>query len=333
MDFDVSRTGDQLGVEADPPTKKLRGKGRGKVYQCTFGSKISAVDFLKSQKTWQSKGEINGVISFSCNINRRKNGEPTPCLAKAYLHLSPMTQEVDFLLSSNQHSHEPLAQGITELIKGKINELYDSGITKPNGILANLKRQNIEIPKKQLENYLVKYRKEKFGEQIRTFAQLLEACQQKPKLHDIKDEENPDVPVVSFEMDSEAEVFRIFFTTRRLLEFAEKSENIQADATYKLNWHGFPVLLVGNTDKDRKFHPTGLAVTTNESSGDFSFIFSQVKQGVETLSDTEYQPLTLIADMLRISSVFGDEYSRVHCWARILRLIDSDLKLVKNAES
>ena len=40
-----------------------------------------------------------------------------------------------------------------------------------------------------------------------------------------------------------------------------KSKVIQADATYKLNWPGFPVMVVGTSDMDRKFHPGGIAIT------------------------------------------------------------------------
>ena len=42
---------------------------------------------------------------------------------------------------------------------------------------------------------------------------------------------------------------------------------MHTDATYSVNWNGFPLLIVGTSDLNRKFHPLGLAITNgfNES--------------------------------------------------------------------
>ena len=46
------------------------------------------------------------------------------------------------------------------------------------------------------------------------------------------------------------------------------------------------MLLCGTSDKDRKFHPSGLALTTDEKTGDFRFLFASLKEGViETQPD------------------------------------------------
>jgi hypothetical protein len=57
---------------------------------------------------------------------------------------------------------------------------------------------------------------------------------------------------------------RFFVSTRRLLTTAPTSVNIHADATYKLFWQGFPILIDGTTDLDHHFHPFEMAVCTNE---------------------------------------------------------------------
>jgi len=49
-------------------------------------------------------------------------------------------------------------------------------------------------------------------------------------------------------------------STKILLSLALKEDIIiNADTTYKLIWQGFPVLLLGTTDHNRKFHLRGIA--------------------------------------------------------------------------
>ena len=62
--------------------------------------------------------------------------------------------------------------------------------------------------------------------------------------------------VVNYVIDDYDDVnFRFMVSSKILLKLALKEELIiHADATYKLIWQGFPVLLVGTTDRDRKFH-------------------------------------------------------------------------------
>ena len=52
--------------------------------------------------------------------------------------------------------------------------------------------------------------------------------------------------------------FHVFSTTKRLLSFALKCELLATDATHKLNYQGYPVLLCGTVDKTKQFHPFGL---------------------------------------------------------------------------
>jgi hypothetical protein len=85
-------------------------------------------------------------------------------------------------------------------------------------------------------------------------------------------------------------------TTQRLLKDALKNKHICADATYKLIWLGFPVLLVGTTDKANQFHPFGIGVTSSETEVDFELIFHSIAKGVLLLTNTVYKPEILIAD-------------------------------------
>ncbi len=47
------------------------------------------------------------------------------------------------------------------------------------------------------------------------------------------------------------------------------SNMLHVDATYKLNWNGFPVFVIGITDSARAFHCIGIAISENEKEIDF----------------------------------------------------------------
>ena len=91
--------------------------------------------------------------------------------------------------------------------------------------------------------------------------------------------------------------FRFFFATKWLLLITNKSNKIHADATYKLNWQGFPVLIVATTDLGKKFHPTGLSICTEEKQKDLEFIFKVVFDGLFKLNNSNpYNSNVLLVD-------------------------------------
>ena len=93
--------------------------------------------------------------------------------------------------------------------------------------------------------------------------------------------------------------FRFVVTTKRLLANVLKTKHI----CYKLIWLGFPVLIVGTTDKAKRFHPFGIGVTSSETSTDFAFIFHAISKGVVSLTGTKYKPevLMLLQQLLMVS--------------------------------
>lgn len=51
--------------------------------------------------------------------------------------------------------------------------------------------------------------------------------------------------VIAESLDVEEQDLKIVFSTRRLLRTAAASDLVQCDATYKLIWQGYPVIIVG----------------------------------------------------------------------------------------
>lgn len=65
---------------------------------------------------------------------------------------------------------------------------------------------------------------------------------------------------------------------------------------YKLNWLEYPLIVLGTTDRQNKFHPLLYACTTTETTNDYSFVFESLKRGIEIFLEENFEPTTLIAD-------------------------------------
>lgn len=124
--------------------------------------------------------------------------------------------------------------------------------------------------------------------------------------------------------DGEPASFGIFVTSKRLLKNAVAAKWFCADATYKVNWNGFPALVVGTTDRDRKFHLIGISVCSGETEKDFEFTFQSVKNSALAAHLINIQPQSLVCDAAPahaiqngFKTVFGAEMIILMCWAHM----------------
>lgn len=73
--------------------------------------------------------------------------------------------------------------------------------------------------------------------------------------------------------------FNCLLTSKRLLENALHGGLLHADATYKINYCGYPLLVFGVTDRRKAFHPIAFGMTDTENGGDYAFFFKAIKDG------------------------------------------------------
>ncbi|RNA00128.1 hypothetical protein BpHYR1_021151 [Brachionus plicatilis] len=162
-----------------------------------------------------------------------------------------------------------------------------------------------------------------------------------PSLNDLKKwcdqyseilENQNQVFVANFEYESfPDQIFRVFLTTKRLIQFALETNYILSDATYKLTYGGFPALTGGTTDRAKKLHPFGLASCATENRLDFSFcFFKSVQLTAFNVYGHKISPTILVADSaggitLGFESIFKLE-KRVNFWAHVLRKVKNHLK-------
>lgn len=101
-------------------------------------------------------------------------------------------------------------------------------------------------------------------------------------------------------------------------------------------WQGFPVLVVGTTDQNRKFHLIGLAVTQYEQAEDYAFLFESAKTCAKTLTGLEVNRTALVCDAAKaihngFRRVFGGDPTIVMCWQHMLKNVQAKVKkLVKD---
>lgn len=119
-----------------------------------------------------------------------------------------------------------------------------------------------------------------------------------------------------------------------LLLGALNTQFICADATYKLNWQGYPLLVVGNTDQDRHFHNVAVVVSTHERTEDFLFMFQKLKNIIYSLFEIDYKPSYLMSDAAPaihngFSQVF-DNSEILMCWAHVRINVVKQTSLLSN---
>ncbi len=80
------------------------------------------------------------------------------------------------------------------------------------------------------------------------------------------------------------------------------------------------------TDKEKVFHPFGIALSFNEKAEDFKFVFESIKQAASVFG-IQYEPTILIADSATaITKGFEEVFELTHrgiCWAHATRGIDA----------
>lgn len=118
--------------------------------------------------------------------------------------------------------------------------------------------------------------------------------------------------------------FRFACSTPLLLKTLMTQKTICIDATYKINWLGFPLMILGTVDRTKRFHPLVYACCSHERTVDYQFIFSCVKEAIKRHFDVEFEPEILIADAAdpirnAYYATFDSALLDVMCYAHVIR--------------
>lgn len=118
--------------------------------------------------------------------------------------------------------------------------------------------------------------------------------------------------------------FRFAMSSSRLLNMLSSCRTICIDATYKLNWLGFPLIVLGTVDRAKRFHPFVYGCCSHGRTLDYEFVFECAKKAIETHLGKDFGPETLIADGSdAIRNAFYNKYETgqldVMCYAHVIR--------------
>ena len=120
--------------------------------------------------------------------------------------------------------------------------------------------------------------------------------------------------------------FTIIFTTLAMQARLSR-ELIQDDATYRLNWMGFPVFISGRCSSTGRFFPTHVTLQSHEDTRAYSNVFKYVKKHIGV-------PSKRLADAAKEitaagKEVFGEHGDRLMCYPHVHRNIEPKIKTLK----
>lgn len=231
------------------------------------------------------------------------------------------------------HDHigsENQTKRLSKDLTNQIIELFLLGKT-PMAICYKLRDDLEKLPManqptyRQVYNAIESYKRQTFSEGRITMRQLEEFVNQHNEFPNDEDEDSGFVVAFSRSQSNEQnQWFRMFISTRRLLRRAAGIKIIHADATHKTTTEKLPLLVVGSTDMGQKFHFIGLAITTDETSQSYEFVFQSVAYGVQKVTGTILDPDVLVADgdmSIRngFHQVFGAEKKKtIMCFPHVM---------------
>ncbi|CAF1449502.1 unnamed protein product [Adineta ricciae] len=337
------------GQETSEPTRKQRKKiSKVWIKKVVFDTSTEAEVSIGNQwsKYYTNYTEEGRKVYYRCKKAKRHGPQ---CTAGTYLLYHADSDKVTIYETETEHQHhQDEVRGIDESVRKVIEDLFNDGIKKPKLILRALESRKVKVPTSiQLNNYLVYYRKKKYGSHKISLGELEEWCKNNET---VPVDENQSFVVFykilynndEYEDDEDIEddtcdKFRFFISSLRLLNIASTSQHIHADATYKLVWQGFPVLIVGTTDLNKVFHPFGMAVCSNEKTKDFQFIFNSLQVGMQKIGKDLLKPTALISDAADaikngFNNVFGESHNEIMCWAHMKRKVENRICHIDNKE-
>lgn len=132
------------------------------------------------------------------------------------------------------------------------------------------------------------------------------------------DSELDECGILKSHFDYSNDTFTVILTTPRLMTVLDAAEFLQTDATYKLTYLGFPLIIVGTSDVSRHFHPVCFAFSSNEASENFKMTFEAL-----ITAKQNFRPNALLADCAAaITKAFFDvfgETKRIYCWFHVYK--------------
>ena len=198
------------------------------------------------------------VKIYHCRYSRRFGFKPCPWMFK----VSFLTRGSDVIVETNDglmdhlHDEDPeyeLNPGAVFKWTEEMNKIIEEGVVnhaKPNVIKRNLNEANLFLSRKpskiQLYNKIAAVRKRVFPS-----INIVNTHQMRQRISNVLEipasEVEGYVPYwkIDDENDEKEPRFCVIFTSKKNQEKLSSIDLLQTDATFRLNWMGFPVFVIG----------------------------------------------------------------------------------------
>lgn len=309
-------------------------RGAGKSWKdfCSFSS-------VEEYQSWQRSSDHRWNLKRSYETSQGRVQLHTcsfpTCIALLKILFHATSQELS-LFTFEDHNHEMNAQSNWNQARTLVTSLISQGIVKPSVIRTRLPCEiALSLSDVQLSNLIQRIKRASPVLPFRmTAADLKQFCID----NCARPVEQDQAFVVSFELADEEVVhaqpsFRVVFSTRRLLENGLRGIYWHVDATYKVVWQGFPVLLLGTCDQAKRFHPISLMLSQDEREQDYTYLLQKTRAALQDVKGSDVRPAAVIGDGAgaitnAVTTVFDMEMKRGMCWAHVIRNVDQRLRSV-----
>lgn len=270
------------------------------------------------------------------------------CGKRYTLFLPANKLEIQLLSTDLAHDHDKLLEGTipppSDEMKQFITGLFKCGTIKIADVIRHINYARdvnklflteINPSNRQIEYMLKKYRDAETPRMVK-LGDLMTWCDANK---DVPCDENKAFVIGSNSSKVENDLrFGFVLSTLFLLNILKDKKKICIDATYKLNWLGFPLMVLGTIDRAKRFHPLVYACCSHEKAVDYEFIFKSVKDAIKTHCNCNFEPEIVIADGSHaIRNAFFNSFAsaklHVMCYAHVLRNCNKQLFVSKMNKS
>lgn len=244
---------------------------------------------------------------FRCNKIPKDRKRDEWCAPQYIIFLPSDSHKIILQFNGCDHNHNALLskfspRPVSNDMKTFIADLFDSGVTKTN-VVQNMitKARNTQQlfsdepnpTPRQIKYLLSKYRNHNSKPVIK-MGDLSEWCEKRMTFPNEKDE----AFVLGFECSTTEndQHFKFCMSTPHLLDLLSNAKVISIDATYKLNWMEYPLIILGVVDNMKRFHPMVYCCSSHERTEDYTYIFETVKQCIEKNLKKTFAPKIMVSD-------------------------------------
>lgn len=234
----------------------------------------------------------------------------------------------------HDHGNRRSSKDYDKLVLQEIKNCLNTDIMEPSEIVAALSElDKFETPtEEEVLDYISYINKKQIKRHVFDPEDLRMFLIRYSKIPD----DNHEPFVIDYELNPVGMplFFRMVLSTKHLLNMAAPAKIIHASAHYRLTWQGYPVIVVGTSDKDKKFHPICLFVTSNENETkeDYKLIFGCLRQKILFCFRKKFDPKYLVNDASdSIQKAFKETFAKGKtriCWGFARKVIKSCASMI-----